>query len=347
MNKPTSLVLSAPLPFASSSASPPSGMVAFAAFCIFAVLGALSAPLAVHADRIIHEASGKCIHPADFRVEARTRLMVHERSHGRDCAVEKDERGGGKESALEFRYDPKAKRIRHSGGQCFIPERGGLEPTPRSKVILGPCHSPAAEFEFRSGKYFRHVSGKCLHILPGRGTTWVTLNNGASVILDTGCLGERITWRMVKLRRLHDRPASNLLHRFSGLCAVPKARNTHTGNVITLVAEDCDRQLPIMSFQLLGNGAIRHQGTGKCVHPHGNRLDPGNNTRMVLHESCTDGRTVFRHLESGALQHQLTGKCIHPRGARRVPGEGTELVLHNGCDGKALEFQFLPFAAQR
>ncbi|MGI9310248.1 MAG: hypothetical protein ACR2P7_01800 [bacterium] len=328
---------------ASSRRARPSLPAALGALVVaIAAAAMLLAATETHANsklvHIVHTPSGKCIHPVDRHIWKGTKLVLDGERHKRVC-------GDPKSNTLNFHYNPNSKRIFHPYTTlCAVPEYGGVaQPKRKTKLMLEDCSREDAEFTLHEGKYFRHVSGKCMHILPGRGTTWVTVNDGASVILDDVCRGERIAWNLIKPgAEKKSADATKLVHRFSGLCAQPWRFKTTNNISLRLMVKDCDRHIEAMYFEMLPSGVIRHVQSGKCVHPDGGRHTPYDDTVLVLHDGCTKGNLKFRLRENGTIQHQVTGKCINPQGGRLVPGNETRLVLHKHCTGTEYEFDFLP-----
>ncbi|MGI9310250.1 MAG: hypothetical protein ACR2P7_01810 [bacterium] len=309
-----------------------------ALFGALLVLGVLAAP--AHSEgaslRMVHSMSGKCVYSASRVARTGSKLVVDVNRHKRACA-------DTSQIELALYYDSLRKRIIHPYTKlCVVPVRGDAKPQRRTKLMLGNCNIAGAEFTIRSGKYIRHIGGQCVHILPGRGETWVTVNNGASVILDAACFGERTAWAFVDPRKKDSPPPARLVHKFSGLCAIPEDRASADNTVIKLVTHECDRQLAEIYFAHLPNGAIKHLHSGKCLHPLGGRTTPYDKTPLMLHSGCVQGNIRFRRLASGALQHEITGKCIQPLGRALVPDNYTALVLNKGCVGRELGFDFTP-----
>ncbi|MGI9310247.1 MAG: hypothetical protein ACR2P7_01795, partial [bacterium] len=299
------------------------------AVCLIA-LGLFAAPAVSDesdADKkyLVHVASGKCVHPTHRDIKAgKTKLMVHDKANNRQCFArnifhhdKSTGRGEHVGKQLWFRHDAHARRLRHHGsGLCVMPEKRELDPKARTKLVLDDCASDAGDFIVYRGEAMRHVSGLCIHILPGRGETLTTPNNGASLMLDYGCRGERVAWNFVEPGQdAEPGHYQTMVHRFSGLCVHPQKRfRGFTNNTtIKLSSAWCENRYVSRIIRMLPNGALFHFASNKCLHPHGGRLTPFNDTRMVLHTGCTKGNILFRHLENGALQHRITGKCLVPR----------------------------------
>ena len=85
--------------------------------------------------------------------------------------------------------------------------------------------------------------------------------------------------------------------------------------------------------------SIKHKD-GKCIHPEGGSENPGNQTKLVLHEGCDNNKTKLELTSAGSLKHK-SGKCIHPEGDSDNPADNTKLVLYDGCDQPKLKFEFL------
>ncbi|MGI9311629.1 MAG: hypothetical protein ACR2P7_08915 [bacterium] len=320
----------------------PAGLTATCALAIFfglTTLGVFAVPADSHAGghfqhRIIHVPSGKCMYPRADRLKPGTEIVVR----GGRCL---NNTGDPKAQLVSFTHDKKQKRIRHGvSKQCVLPKTRETSPKTGTKLMLGDCNTAAAQFTMLRDRYFRHISGMCIHLLPGAGRTWVTINDNASLILDNGCLGERLEWKKINLLKLGKAKKTKLLHAFSGKCAHPLNFRTHNNNTIKLITQGCHQNDAKLVFQLLANGAIRHADSGKCLHPAGNRLDPHNGTRLVLKDGCSQSNILFQHLENGVLQHKITGKCLHPQGGKLIPGDGANIEFHEDCHGKRLEWAF-------
>ena len=81
---------------------------------------------------------------------------------------------------------------------------------------------------------------------------------------------------------------------------------------------------------------ITHLPSGKCVHPEGRSINPGNNTRLVLHgDDCArpDVFLEFTLQQDGQLIHTASRKCVQPRHPKNwgVIDNNTELVLVDSC----------------
>ncbi|MGI9310249.1 MAG: hypothetical protein ACR2P7_01805 [bacterium] len=324
--------------YAIMSKSIPSAPFALAALVLFAALGAPADSEAARLQHFIHEASGKCIHPVDRDIRRGTKLVVDGERHKRTCK----EPGT---NTLAFRYEAKRKRLVHPYTTlCAMPESRQINPNRRAKLILHECRDPSAEFEYHLGKHLRHVSGMCVHILPGRGTNVVRPNDGASLILDDGCRGTRTTWNSFRLDPAPERQRyTKLVHKYSGMCAMPDGFRSSNNTRIKLVTRGCDditAEYEEMYFQLLPNGAIFHPFSGKCLHRQRNKL-----AFLVLHDGCERNDILFRHLETGALQHRESGYCIYPPSGRAlVPAENGVVTVakkaEESCVGKFSEFEF-------
>jgi hypothetical protein len=59
-------------------------------------------------------------------------------------------------------------------------------------------------------------------------------------------------------------------------------------NAELIFVEDCEGR---GKFEFLGNGAIKHVNSGKCIHPSGGSDNPANDTKLVVYDGC-DGNNV-------------------------------------------------------
>ena len=296
--------------------------------------------------QLVHAPSGKCAVPKGRKEAIGTKIVLHKK----DCGlVGRYNAGAGKDdaTALNFTFDEHRKRIIHDDtGLCLVPQQVEVNQQPKenTRVALGRCTSNYAEHRLSRGKYLQHVGGLCIHIRVSYGYNLLDGQDGAELIYKNGCLGERIAWKFVRPTESNESHAdTKFIHSFSGLCAEPQNHRTNNNTTIVLTEHNCNVESSMLNFEWLENGAILHKISGKCIHPHGGRITPYNNTRLVLHEDCTKATVRFEMLENGAIKHATGGYCIRPSGHSRLqPHEGTRLELHEKCDaGRELAFEFL------
>ena len=299
---------------------------------------------------VVHVPSGKCMVPYQRKTTAGTRLVLHKE----DCL-----RGGEQSNALKFIYSPRDRRLFHSlSAKCVVPQTRDTNPDSNTRLVLGNCRGGAmTELEFYRETSLRHYGGKCVHLKAGRGNEVdsgygtshdasgevTNVRDNVNLVLRDGCLGGYLAFEVVKPQdRTTDHGRTNrfkMVHKFSGLCVIPKELKVHVDSHLVLTQRGCDSHNPIRNFHLRTEGFIQHD-SGYCIIP--NRTRPPNNTQLILHRKCSDPLSQFRYHVSGALEHISSGKCIHGRGGNLTPGEGTRLVLHNGCgEGRRIAFEFV------
>ncbi|XP_033740282.1 lectin-like [Pecten maximus] len=90
--------------------------------------------------------------------------------------------------------------------------------------------------------------------------------------------------------------------------------------------------------EIMTTFVIKHQTSGKFIHPQGGSLTPCDETALVLHQDVHSGMHFAFDATCngyGYIRHVGSGKCIHPKGGASTPCNETELVLngdrHNGA----------------
>jgi agarase len=152
---------------------------------------------------------------------------------------------------------------------------------------------PASTRERPTGFFaIKHNSGKCIH--PQGGTEYPT--NGTIAVLFDGCDEKKNDFELT---------SNGSLKHSSGMCL--RARpNTGTGglfggllqaasgladnNAELIFVEDCEGR---GKFEFLGNGAIKHVNSDKCIHPSGGSDNPANDTKLVVYDGCDDNKVKF------------------------------------------------------
>ena len=82
-------------------------------------------------------------------------------------------------------------------------------------------------------------------------------------------------------------------------------------------------------------GYIEHVSSGKIVHPSGGSLNPGENTKLVLH-SDRHHAALFRFNEADNTLKHKGGKTWHPSGGSPNPSNDTSCVLHSTSHDAAM-----------
>ena len=95
---------------------------------------------------------------------------------------------------------------------------------------------------------------------------------------------------------------------------------------------------PASSFSWTSGGSIKHEPSGKCVHP-GGAVNPENGQRLVLWDGCDFAdRVRFRATGADSVQHVSSNKCLHPEGGSATPAQDTRVVVWGGCNESRLAF---------
>ena len=130
-------------------------------------------------------------------------------------------------------------------------------------------------------------------------------------------------------------PVGYLYHWSSRRPIHPSGGSHNPGNDTVLVVYNSKNDPTRLQFRFVAVdgaghfGYIEHVSSGKIIHPKGGDLDPGNDTRLVLHSGRHAG-ALFGFDEDNAVILHRGGKRWHPKGGRPDPGNDTPLVLHSG-----------------
>ena len=245
-----------------------------------------------------------------------------------------------------------ADRITHlSSGKCVHPKGRPVHPAHNTNLVLhsDDCANldERLEFSFKSNGHLVHnTSGKC--IVPKE--WWKQINNNEELVLVGSCNGADLNQR-AKFVQL---PSGQLQHVKSGKCIHPYGGWENPGNDTNLVLySGCTGErikfsiAPIDRARSQETTKLYHSYSGKCVHPKGRPIHPGNNTRLVLHGDFCDSKTTeslyFTMQKNGSIKHISSGKCIHPHKGlasyKGKVGRVIELVLYDGCVKTTVRFK--------
>ena len=90
-------------------------------------------------------------------------------------------------------------------------------------------------------------------------------------------------------------------------------------------------------------GYLYHWSSRRPIHPIGGSHHPGNDTKLVVHDSKDDPtRLQFRFVavdgagHYGYIEHVSSGKVVHPYCGSLDPDNDTNLVLHSDRHAGAL-----------
>ena len=129
-------------------------------------------------------------------------------------------------------------------------------------------------------------------------------------------------------------PIGYLHHWSSRKLVHPRGGSHNPGNDTELVVHSAKDDPGRLQFRFVAVdgaghfGYIEHVSSGKVVHPKGGSLNPGNDTRLVLHSDRHAGALFGFDEENIVILHK-GGKIWHPKGGSPNPGNDTTLVLHS------------------
>ena len=136
-------------------------------------------------------------------------------------------------------------------------------------------------------------------------------------------------------------PIGYIYHSSSGKLVHPYGGSSNPRDNTELVLhsdkDDPSRlQMRFVAEQREGHfGYIEHVSSGKIVHPSGGSLNPGENTKLVLH-SDRHHAALFRFNEADNTLIHKGGKTWHPSGGSPNPSDNTSCVLHSTSHDAAM-----------
>lgn len=104
----------------------------------------------------------------------------------------------------------------------------------------------------------------------------------------------------------------------------PSGGSSNPRNDTSLVIYDSKKDPGRLQFRFVAvdgaghYGYIEHVSSKKVVHPKGGNLDPGNDTRLVLHSDRHSGALFGFDEVNNVILHK-NGKIWHPKGGKPDP----------------------------
>jgi len=89
-------------------------------------------------------------------------------------------------------------------------------------------------------------------------------------------------------------------------------------------------------------GYIRHESSGKCVHPQGGSAQSPPGTKIVIHPGCNEERLYFCATSGGEteIKQPGSGLCVQPNSGSNAPPDNEPLVLRV-CGYYSSKFKFI------
>ena len=278
---------------------------------------------------IIHESSGKIIHPLNGSplVADNTKLVVFEGGLGEYRLL------------LHFEEDPTQfgyGYIKHVlSGKYVHPLGGSLQPGDNTPLVFYIGKHAACLFRFDTNlNYIMHRSSlKVWHPLGGLSNP----NDNTEVVLHQdkhdrakfyfgSNQGTKIYYIVPPIGYVTHYSSGKIIHPLNG--SPQPADNT---NLVVYTGGYGELRLQLQFVEdpnTEGYGYIKHTSSGKYVHPYGGSLQPADNTPLVFytghHAAC-----LFRFDEcEDYIVHESSNKIWHPLGGSENPADNTVVVLH-------------------